>query len=418
MKKAVVAKSPKFPISVKVGSVTVKIYDGESRGYPLYTIAWYEGPKRCRKTSADLAEAKGEAERIAIKLESGHRTAAAMKTSDAEAYGLALRELAPINVPLNVAVKEFVAAHKLLGGASILEAVKFYVARRPTQETIISVHEAVEQFLEAKKSDGVGNRYLQDARSRLRKFSGAFQQPLRDVATAAMDEWLRGIATHPRTRNNFRQHIVTLFRWARDRGYLEREVQTEADRLPMAKDRGEDVQIFSPEVIEKLLRAADKTLLPYLAIRAFAGVRNSEMGRLTWENIRFDQGVIEIRAGQAKTAARRLIPILPNLKSWLAPYREETGKISYANAERIACKLASTIGVEWVHNGLRHGFGSHRLAVTKNAAQVAHEMGNTERMVHRHYKELVTEAQGKVWFAIKPEKPANVVAMPRKRRAA
>ena len=47
----------------------------------------------------------------------------------------------------------------------------------------------------------------------------------------------------------------------------------------------------------------------------------------------------------------------------------------------------------------------------KDAAEVAHEMGNTERMVHRHYKELVTESEGKAWFAIKPETPANVVAI-------
>jgi integrase len=119
--------------------------------------------------------------------------------------------------------------------------------------------------------------------------------------------------------------------------------------------------------------------------------------------VRYDQDVIEIRAGQAKTAARRLIPILPNLAEWLEPYKAETGKIGYANSERIARALAKKIGIAWIHNGLRHGFGSHRLAATKNAAQVAHEMGNTERMVHAHYKELVTEAQGNEWFGIVPE---------------
>ncbi len=407
----------KFPILVKMGSVTVKIYKGETRGYPLYTVSWYEGRDRKRQTFADLVEAKGEAELKATRLESGHRTAVSVKNADAEALGLAMVDLKPIGVPLNVAVKEYVTAYKLLGGRSILEAVKFYIERRPTQETTISTTDAVEDFLKAKKSDGVGNRYLQDARSRLRRFAKAFSMPLSGINSADMEKWLRGIAANPRSRNNFRQHLVTLFRWARDRGYLSREVQTEADQLPLAKDRGGDIEIFSASNLAKLLKAADDTLRPYLAIRAFAGVRDSEMRRLTWENVRFEHGVIEIRASQAKTAARRLIPIQPNLETWLSTHRKDEGRIGYANNERIAGKLATDNGVKWIHNGLRHGFGSHRLAVLKDAAAVAHEMGNTERMVHACYKALVTEAQGKAWFAIEPERPKNVIKLKRRKAA-
>jgi len=407
-----------FPMLVKEGSVVVTIYKGESGGAPLYTLAWREGKRRERQAFRQPDKAREQARLVAIRLESGHRKAASMKSEDAEAFGLAMRDLAPVGVPLNVAVKEFLAARKILGGGSIVEAARFYAERRPTQDAVITVNDAVEAFLVAKESDGVGIRYLQDARSRLRRFAKAFSVPISSATSADMEEWLRKIAANPRTRNNFRQHVVTLFRWARDRGYLPREAQTEADRLPLAKDRGGDVKCFTPAALAKLLAAADDTLRPYIAIRAFAGVRDSEMRRLTWENVRFDQGVIEIRAGQAKTAARRLIPILPNLEAWLAPYRDKEGKISYANAERIARKTAAAAGIEWVHNGLRHGFGSHRLAVLKDAAEVAHEMGNTERMVHAHYKELVTEAQGKAWFAIAPKVPKNVVRMLRKRRAA
>lgn len=404
--------------SIKVGSIVMKIYEGTSHGYPLFTLCWYEGPRRMRRTFADPAKARAEAELIAARLESGHRTAARMSNSDAEAFGLAVKDLEPLKIPLNVAVKEFISAHKILNGGSIVEAAKFYAARRPTQGDAISTTDAVEAFLKAKEGDGVGTRYLQDARSRLRRFAGAFQMPLSGLTSSAMEEWLRMIAPHPRTRNNFRQHVVTLFRWARDRGYLPREAQTEADRLPSAKDRGGEVRVLPAEDLAKLLHAADDVLRPYLAIRAFAGVRDSEMRRLTWENVLFDQGVIEIRAGQAKTAARRLIPILPNLEAWLRGNEDKKGRIGYANSERIARKLAKDNGIAWVHNGLRHGFGSHRLADTSNAAQVAHEMGNTERMVHQFYKALKTQAQGKAWFAIMPEAPANVVSITKGRKAA
>ena len=52
---------------------------------------------------------------------------------------------------------------------------------------------------------------------------------------------------------------------------------------------------------------------------------------------------------------------------------------------------------------MRHSFGSYRTAVTQNIAQVALEMGNTPKMVQDHYRELVTEKQGKEFFSIMPD---------------
>ena len=401
----------KPPTIVKYGSVSVTIYSGNSGGSPLHTIVWKEGRKRYRRAFRQADAALAQASAVAKRLESGHRTAAKISNADAEALGLAMRDLAPLKVPLNVAVHEFVAARNMIGDASIVEAARFYAERRPTQSVTISAYDAVEEFLLAKSSDGVGIRYIQDCRSRLRRFGKAFAMPMASVTSTLMETWLRGVAKHPRTRNNFRKHLVTLFRWARDRGFLPREAQTEAERLTLAKNKGQDIEVFSPAAIATLLKAADDTLRPYLAIRAFAGVRDSEMRRLTWENVRFEQGVIEIRAGQAKTASRRLIPIVPNLQAWLSPYRGRKGRISYANAERIARRVAAENTVNWIHNGLRHGFGSYRLAVLKDAAQVAHEMGNTERVVHRCYKELVTESEGKEWFAVMPAVCAKIVAI-------
>jgi integrase len=63
-------------------------------------------------------------------------------------------------------------------------------------------------------------------------------------------------------------------------------------------------------------------MIPFLTLGAFAGVRHAEIQRLEWKDIRFDDGSIEIRASKAKTASRRLVPILPNLKEWLLKYRQ------------------------------------------------------------------------------------------------
>ena len=406
----------KFPMRLKAGNVSVVIYTGASRGYPFFTLAWHEGPERKRKTFARLEDARTEAAGVLLRLERG-KAGVDMPEEARDAYKLAVRDLEGSGVPLNAAILEFMAARKLLDGGSLIEAARFYADRRPTCVKAISAHDAVEEFLVAKKSDGAGSRHLADARSRLRKFSKAFRSELAAIRQGDLETWLRGVAANPRTRNNYRNMLVTFYRWARDRGYVPRERQTEADRLPVSNDRGGETEIFRVADIRRMLDAADDKLRPWLAVRAFAGVRDAELTRLTWENVRFEQGVIEIRAGQAKTAARRLIPISPNLARWLAPYRGSEGRIGYRNGARLAQRLAGELGIAWVRNGLRHGYGSHRLAATSDAAKVAHEMGNTERMVHQHYKELVTESEGKAWFDIVPDAPVNVVPMVKRRVA-
>ena len=50
-----------------------------------------------------------------------------------------------------------------------------------------------------------------------------------------------------------------------------------------------------------------------MAISAFAKVRHAEIQRLDWANLDKAASIIEIQAGAAKTASRRMIPILPNL---------------------------------------------------------------------------------------------------------
>jgi integrase len=45
-------------------------------------------------------------------------------------------------------------------------------------------------------------------------------------------------------------------------------------------------------------------LSPLLAISAFVGIRSAELARLDWNAVDLDRRLIEIRAGQAKTASR------------------------------------------------------------------------------------------------------------------
>ena len=64
---------------------------------------------------------------------------------------------------------------------------------------------------------------------------------------------------------------------------------------------------------------------------------------------------------------------------------------------------------EWRKNALRHSFISYRLAEVKNAHQVAIEAGNSENIIFKNYRELVTEEEAAQWFSIFPEKAQNII---------
>jgi hypothetical protein len=53
-------------------------------------------------------------------------------------------------------------------------------------------------------------------------------------------------------------------------------------------------------------------------------------------------------------------------------------------------------------NVLRDAFATYRMAELQNEAQVAHEMGNSPRMIFKSYRELATPAEAEHWFGVTP----------------
>lgn len=274
------------------------------------------------------------------------------------------------------------------------------------------VPELVEEFIAAKINAGIGKRAIDDYRSRLRRFAKAFQCPVVAITKDQIQEYLDSLKVALRTKRNFKASITTLFDYARSRKCLPREQKTEAEHLDFIESEPAEIEVFTPKTFEKLITAADSDLVPYLAIRAFTGIRDSEINRMEWSNVKFDEGHIEIPAASAKRtraknrkALRRLVPIHPNLAAWLAPYRARTGKIcAFYKSERVATNLAKRLKIKWVHNGLRHGYGSYRVAQTKNYPLVAYEMGNSVEVIKACYDRVVTAQEAIAWFSIYPTK--------------
>jgi integrase len=445
-------KPKEWPKVVKVGHSKVKIYLTPSNKREQFTVAYYLGDKRVRKTYSNYEDAFTDAETTAAKLSEGELNVLDLKGEARLAYVRATEALKPTGVPLEMAAIYFAEMHRILGGRNPVEAARFFVKHHPTDLPQKNVPEVVDELIEAKEADRLSDVYLKDLKGRLGRFRDVVKGPINLVTTAEIDKFLREVkvvervagqepcfrTASPKSRNHYRAAIGTLFYFAESRGYIAKGL-VDIESLAVAKEKATDIEIFRPEELERVLAAAKADMIPFLTIGAFAGLRSAEIQRLEWEEVRFDDNLIEIKAAKAKTASRRLVPITENLKLWLKDHKKTTGPVCrYANLAKQIVWLVEDINeawakenepgkFEWKHNALRHSFISYRVADIQNVAQVALEAGNSPRMVFSNYRELVRPADAKKWFGITPatvaaakaewEKNSKIIALPKAKAA-
>jgi integrase len=175
-------------------------------------------------------------------------------------------------------------------------------------------------------------------------------------------------------------------------------------------------EIFAVDELRALLEAAQRmepSVVPMLAIGAFAGLRDAEIKRLEWSEIDLTRGHIEVKAAKAKSARRRLVTIQPNLAAWLRPYSSLAGLVVPEGARGKLDRVRKAAGLaRWPKNGLRHSFASYRQAAIHDAPRVASDLGHTTpQILYSTYRELVLPEEAERYWKIAPAaETKNVVA--------
>jgi integrase len=318
-------------------------------------------------------------------------------------------------------------------GATLTAAAEAFAERAQLLSRTVTFAALRDEFVTAKKADRKSARYISDLKNRLAHVGETFdERPVATIESRELDDWLRtargvnGNAFSPLSRVNFRKVLRTAFEFAVSRGYARENAVV---RTAEVKTDVTVPGILTPREIAAFLGAADPRIVPAIALAAFAGLRDAEIGRLTWDRVDLAGGHVKVDAAVAKTSSRRLVPISDNLRAWLAPYAQKAGNVRgaesvayplYRDARKTAVAALKQTGEaapsleEWPHNALRHSFASYRMALVTNAAQVAEECGHSVQVMKTHYRELVTKAEAEAWFCVTPTKEINnVVAFAR-----
>src|SRR5262249_8909574 len=202
-------------IAVKRGNTTIKIYRHKGprykgKQYELFTVAYRLIGKQLRKNFSRYNDAWDFASDTATALEKGRAQVLSLSAADWQSYIAAKNLLQPFGIPLHEAIEEYVATRKR----------KKIVEKR--------VGEIVDELLATKQNAGLSDRYIETLRTYLLRFANSFQTNIGSINTGAIVRWLDSLKIGPRSYNNVRQAVVTLFNFARRRGYLPKGETTEA----------------------------------------------------------------------------------------------------------------------------------------------------------------------------------------------
>lgn len=388
---------PKRPTKITRGGQPVRIQKRvqrkDGKEYVAWEVFWREEGKRRSTSRANNEDAHTLADEIATRLGKGE-----------------IRQ----RILTGIALQEYEQALAICNEVkcSILDAARLLKAnKRPLQRRTLD--EVRNEFLKSKSKRS--KRHYQSLTNDTKLLTNKFgSRQILDLHVSELSEWLVSMPVEARTKQNRWANNRTMFRWARSIGYLP-DIQTEIDRVDSAlwaqesrEDWKEDdgfgeVCLLTPDQLRTLFQALPKRLIPVLALGAFAGVRRSEASRLHWRMVQ--EGHIEVpRTIARKKNKRRLAPYLPVCSAWLESCREREGLIiPHSDRFNQVTSIAKTVGIDpWPSNVLRHSFISYRLALTKNAHQVAHEAGTSVEKIQSNYDEKATEEDAEKWFAILP----------------
>jgi integrase len=305
---------------------------------------------------------------------------------------------------------------------TLVDAVKFY--RENWRETVTPtlIADALEEFATGKKKANRRAETVRNLRQRINQI--VLLRPEGLVSEICADD-LKAIlhGTSPKNADNYRRAWSGFFRWAILNEYMERNP---LDLIERPEVESGEIHFMTNAEVVALLDAATTLhggeLVPYVALFTFGGLRHTEIDRLHWSKIDFEDGTIRIDDAVAKTRRRRLIQMprvgrSANLLAWLEPYRMERkpfvgkGWRKKFDSVKIAAGWGTGKGLRpWVQDILRHTAISNHFAHGQHEGQTASWAGNSPTMVHKFYKGLIKAKEAKVFWALRPGK-RNVIKM-------
>jgi integrase len=402
----------------KKNGISVRIRPTIKNGVTRFVLDYRANGQRKLVWRSTMAAARKAADAAVDKITEGQSEVLSLKSADAHAIIRARAFIkgkdgeTPIDKEIDELIGQICEIIRMLGGrATPLEAVRDWCKRNAVALPRVTVAAAVELMKKQAETDGKSDLRRKQLANVLDRFAENFNQEVHTLTPKLIADYLTALALAERTRRNHRDVIGFFNRWLVLRGYLAKGTDwLEGVQKYTARKVGQ-ITTYTADEMRRLIAAADDKILPMIVIGGFAGLRHAEIARLEWQDIDMEEGFIEVKAENAKTDTRRIVPLKENLKAFLKPLVKKSGKVvSVVNTTKQLLKTAADTGdeeneieaMEWKHNALRHTYISARVAESGDVPRVADEAGNSPQVIRTNYLKRMRPAAAAEWFAIQP----------------
>ncbi|HEY8865766.1 MAG TPA: site-specific integrase, partial [Solirubrobacteraceae bacterium] len=235
------------------------------------------------------------------------------------------------------------------------------------------------------------------------------ETPVEAVTTQAIERWIATVQRSARTRNKLLILLHGILRRARKLYGLPANAAASVEKFPQR--RSGDIEVFSPEEVLALVRAADSAQdAAIYRTAAFTGLRRGELLALHWRDVDFTGSVIRVRASYAagqlttpKSGRVRSVPMASQVARTLAELGQRqfltgdddlvfVGELgSYVDGSALRRRYDAALKrAELRHlrfHDLRHTFGT-RMIAKADIRRVQEWMGHADvqtTMKYLHY---------------------------------
>jgi integrase len=319
----------------------------------------------------------------------------------------------------------------LNGAGSLLDAAIVFMRERERLAKLAhvpTVDEAINAYINAKRIDedaGTINRLtLYEIESKMRIVREAFGRlKVTEIDEAAVSAFIRKLPHAARGKANIRTKLSQFLNYCRREGKWITSNPTENIKVRV---KNGDVKILSVDQAKGLLKAAlgnekAASVVPFIVVQMFGGLRPFEAERLHWERIHFETGQLEVLGSTSKTRETRFVTMDPLLIEWLMPYRQKKGSIRgpffVDTLQAVKAAAGFTFGDDqsnrWPKDVLRHCYGSYWLAVHKDRAHLAELMGTSLEMIKTHYKRAIPQPLAKGFWKLTSatQRPGKIISI-------
>ncbi len=250
-----------------------------------------------------------------------------------------------------------------------------------------------------------GDRWLADLENRigamLRRSPGI---TLGELTPAVAREWLAQSGASVQTRRNNRSALSRFGSWLVDTGRMQTN-PCAGVRIPRASTHAAPPpRVLQAEQARTLLATCAapeyRHALGHIVLTLLCGLRPSEAERLTWGEIALKRAEIAV-LGRKRGSKSRVVPLQPAAVAWIKLLDRDAppGRLFRKTLRHVWREAQLTHSPDIC----RHTYATMRAAAGVPVAQLAAEMGNSERVIHAHYRAALSPTQAKAFWAIKPK---------------